>query len=353
MLWQGSRVPDVVRKPLVPALCTPLLWLLLMLGPSLFGTAMAAVWEDVTVVTLGGWEYRGVSLDVSSDSTFVELIDAGGGRKRLTNSNIRLVLDARGKDITAAVLAGEAPPIHTSDTADSSQVAEPMERIRTGPPVPATSGAGPHAAARSSSGIRAQGLRFRAMLTGGLGYGVPTGDWFEGMTSGLAIDFTGRIAVSSALYLGLAYKHQKLGVDEDYEGAMTLYDYYGSPYTVWIDMDVHLTEVYGLMGFYSDPMRDTQPFGYFEVGLGSIAHKVEATVSYEGMSESGDSSESKFGLLLAGGGTLPLNPTVGLTLEGSMRLTGSGDSNPYDYSDTGTSGFLFGIRFGATLLLGH
>src|SRR3989339_817531 len=66
------------------------------------GSASAMIWSDVTVVTVAGWEYRHVSVEVLPDGQSLDMIDESGARKAITSANVRVILDARGKDITVA-----------------------------------------------------------------------------------------------------------------------------------------------------------------------------------------------------------------------------------------------------------
>jgi len=58
--------------------------------------------------------------------------------------------------------------------------------------------------------------------------------------------------------------------------------------------------------------------------------------------------ETKFGMLIAGGGIFPLGGNAGIDIGVNMRLTGSGEESGYESSN----GFLIGIRAGLVLLIG-
>lgn len=313
--------------------------------------AHANTWENVTVVNTMGWEYPNVSVEIVPGESFLILINADGARKKISFSSIRVILDERGKDITGMVLAGKQQTRPAASGNESPPTEQPSP-----PPYPApqpqmfAAPAAPPAEMRHSR-ARFYGPRYRVMLTGDVGYGFPTGDWFQGFTSGFEGGGTIRIAVSDDYYLGFGYMRQWLGVDDELK-QMVLYDDYGNPYFVSLDWNVHLDEYMFIFGWMSSPSDLTTPFAYADAGLGAITHVMNVTATLEGQGIPVGTSETKFGMVLTVGGTFPLSKVVGLNLEGDMRLTGSGSTTDY-YTDTQSSdGFLFGFRIGLAVLLG-
>jgi len=296
------------------------------------GDLHAETFENVKLVTLTGWEYVNVTIQTVEGEPHVVVISEEGGQKKISRSNIRLILDQAGKDITAAVLGRVAPAPELQDgTVRQTPSGTSVPDYRSG----------------NRSGYL-YGPRYRVALSCGLGYGLTMGQWFEGLTSGLAFDFTGRIALTENVYFGLTYRYQNLGVEDEWS-YVDLYDDYGVWLgTVEVEWDVHLSEVYGLVGFMTESKGLTKPFGFGEMGFGAIGHSM--SVKAAGVPGAGSSTnESKFGMLLVSGGVFPLSKTVGLCLQADMRLTGSGS----EYGEgTGTSGVLMGIDASLILLLG-
>jgi hypothetical protein len=192
--------------------------------------------------------------------------------------------------------------------------------------------------------------RFRGMIAGGVGYTIPTGDWFSGMTSGFTAGGAVRLALNERFYLGFSYDRQWLGIEKSFE-TLCLED--GSEcYSV--DWDIHLDEFFFLLGWMSPVLDDRSPFAYAEFGLGGIKHVIEAVAPAGGPSASVTTDETKFGMLIAVGGVFPISREIGLDVEGNMRLTGeSGDEyDPYYGSYSGSGGALFGFKVGLVAMLG-
>jgi hypothetical protein len=210
-------------------------------------------------------------------------------------------------------------------------------------PVPAHPGRSPraHPAHRSASFI----------LSGGAGIGAPSGEWFDGFTAGVAADVTARVRVEDTFFLGVNYRYQKLGVSGGGEG--TLYDDLGNPYQVRVGL--HLSEYYLMVGRVWENRYRRSLAWYCDVGLGVVAHTLSAEVSTGGASASGSEQESKFGVLLDGGGIVPLGGNLGFNFEGNMRITGSSanSSSYYGYDPYRNMGLLWGLKGGLALMLGR
>jgi hypothetical protein len=194
--------------------------------------------------------------------------------------------------------------------------------------------------------------RFRGMIAGGVGYTIPTGDWFSGMTSGFTAGGAVRLAVNERFYLGFSYDRQWLGIEKSFETLCLQGDEDYACYSV--DWDIHLDEFFFLLGWMSPVLDDGSPFAYAEFGLGGIKHVIEAVAPAGGPSASVTTDETKFGLLIAVGGVFPFTREIGLNIEGTMRLTGeSGDEyDPYYGSYAGSGGALFGFKVGLVAMLG-
>jgi len=193
-------------------------------------------------------------------------------------------------------------------------------------------------------------LRYRLMLTGALGTGVPSGTWFDGFSSGMATNLAGRLALTGNLFIGVAFQRQDLGVKNN-PSYVEVQDDYGYWHNVKLDIKAHLQETYFLIGANSIPRRETDPIGYGELGIGPIKHTIEATASLESVSASQSTDETKVGVLLGAGAIIPLGESVGVIAQGDMRITGSGETSSDE--STSSTGILFGLRAGLALMLGH
>lgn len=233
-----------------------------------------------------------------------------------------VILDSPGNDTTAQVLA-------IGESRGSS------------PAQPDTSAATPERT------MRGYGPRFRGLLTLGGGYGIAGGDWYEGFTSGVAFDLGARFAVSDYVYVGFSYRYQKLGV-ESYLENLEIFD--GVDFvSVEVDWDVHVSETFFIVGFMTDPLTDSTPLGYLEVGIGAMNHVIEATASTQDLgSVPVNDDEMEYGLLVGGGGIFPFSKTVGVNVDGIMRTVRAGGGDGYESS----LGVIFGVRAGIAFLLG-
>jgi hypothetical protein len=332
------RHSKVDGRPVARFLCRRSVVLLFLAGLTLLmpHPAQADTWENVTLVSISGLEYVNVTVKVTPEELFVLVFNAEGEQKKISRSNIHLILDARGKDITRKVLAGvkaeEGDRATSSATEIDDRVARSMSAFRE--------------ERRALS--RPYGPRFRALFNFGSGYGVSMGDWYEGLTSGVAFDVGVRLAITEKVYLGATYCYQKLGV-ESYLENIEVYDELGTYATIGVDWDVHVSETFFVMGVMTDPYTEKTPIGYLETGLGAMNHVFDLTVSEESIGSVSDSTdETDLGWVVAGGGVFPLGRTVGLHIAANI-ITVSGDAGPYSESVFGT---LFGIRAGLSVMLG-
>lgn len=311
----------------------------LFVAPTLLPASRAAAeaWSGVTLVTASGWEYAGVDVEASADGSEVTIVQPDGARKRMSRANVRVILDPTGKDITSVVFANVAPP---------AMAAPPATRAPQGPAMPP-----PYVPERTvDRSAVVPGPRYRVLISVTPGLGIAGGDWYEGMNQGASVSGSLRIVAADAVYFGVRYRYQKLGVDDTYLQAFYVVDDYGNP--VALDMKVHLNQIYGLVGFQTTPLDYRSPFAFFEVGFGGIAHHIDMAVPSSSTAGVVGYDETKLGVLFAGGGVIPFGRSVGLEIQTDMQITGSGDSNQYDLYDTSTTGYLFGIGVGLAWLIG-
>ncbi|HUU45918.1 MAG TPA: hypothetical protein VM118_09310, partial [Acidobacteriota bacterium] len=176
-----------------------------------------------------------VSVESVPSEPYIVMVNQDGGRKQFSRSNIRMVLDQQGADISNLVL-------HPTG-GDSSSPADSLSRAVVSPP---NDFKPDKTTEKSKVGDRGYsnrpeyllyGSRFRFALSGGVGYGAATGDWFEGFNSGLAWGLAGRLALTDYIFIGLSYRHQKLELDSELQvGPSARFDF-------------DLNEAYFLIGF--------------------------------------------------------------------------------------------------------
>ncbi len=326
--------------------------------------AHAEVWKNVTVISATGWKYVDVTVEnVAGDSAIV-IVSDDGARERASFSNIRVIRDQRGKDITALVLSYSAESSEGAAAYDSASIGQALA------PASAASAIAPQAPDESRISRRPResrreevfyGKRFKVMFAGGAGYSVPLGEWFEGMTSGFAGEAVVRLAVADNFYLGFSYKRQWLGIEKSYE-ELCFYDDYYNVQCIPVEWDIHLDEFYLAFGWMSPVSSYRTPFAYAEVGMGLVKHAITLSASVEDETASAETDETKFGMLLDAGVIFPFSDRIGLNVEADMRVTGEFSAeelsggyssyDPYSTSYSGSKGVLLGFRIGIVAMLG-
>lgn len=316
--------------------------------------AHAEVWENVTVVSKTEGEHFNVTVEsVAGDSTSI-IVNDKGSRKMLSFSAISVILDQRGKDITAQVFpwlkaSNEGASIQDSAAVDQSP-ADPLTPQLIAPRASKTTLSSelvemPRQEEASSE------RRFIAMFSAGAGYGVPAGDWFDGLTAGFSGGGTIRFGMSDNVFLGISYRRQQLGIEEDYK-QFCIEDDLGSD-CLPIDWDIHLDEFYLVLGYMSRVSTPRSPFVYVDFGLGAVKHVIKVSASVGEEAASAESDETELGVLLDIGGVFPLTREIGLNIEGDTRVTGKDFfpiRSPEDPS--GPAGALFACKIGIVVMLG-
>jgi hypothetical protein len=316
------------------------------------------VWEKVTVVMTTGWEYDNVTVENVVGESAIMLLNDEGARKKISFSDIRAILDQHGKDIIALVRSGSKESPGGAAAYDSAAIAQAP------PPPPVTSlvpQRTPVPGQMPSEGLLGlqhkrrefSGPRFRVMFAGGAGYGFPTGRWFTGMTSGFAGGGALRVEMWEDFYFGFSYERQWLGVEESYK-ELCLPDDYGNYTCVRFDWDIHLDELYFVLGWMSPVVDYKSPFAYVEAGIGGVKHMISLGASAGDEHASAATDETRFGMLMAIGGVVPVSKEIGLNIEGDMRLTGKGSGyySSDSYYSSGSIGMLFGLKIGLAVMLG-
>jgi hypothetical protein len=282
-------------------------------------SAETMIWKDVTVITVSGLHYRDIDIGIAPSGKEIVLVKEDSIQQTIRISNINMILDSEGEDITEQIL-------YNAENNEKLMTDEEMGYIYK----------------RYSFGISAS-----------IGYGWTALDWFEGITSGSAFTIDMHYLFSSRGTLGVQYRYQKLGVDNELEGEFYVCDDYSNCMDVNIDWNVHLSEYFIYFGGATKPKTLRKPIGYLLLGFGLIDHRMEITVSDDSYSESASDDMIKFAMLLAGGITVPVNRHLGVKLEADLRTTGD---NYYPFAsfleEATTLGILFGLEVGIVYMFG-
>lgn len=62
------------------------------------------IWKDVTVFSATGLEYRNIDIEIGASGKEIVIIKEDNSQNKMRISNIKLILDSNGKDITAQIL---------------------------------------------------------------------------------------------------------------------------------------------------------------------------------------------------------------------------------------------------------
>ena len=193
------------------------------------------------------------------------------------------------------------------------------------------------------------GPRFRLALTAAVGYSAASGEWFDGFNHGPFAVGAIRAPVSNFVYLGGEFRYQMLGAEESIE-TLTYEDEFGSLFDVPAAWDVTLTEYLFLIGFMSNPVKNTTPIVYFELGFGAIYHDIELTLTIDGDTEVTPLDETQFAFQTGFGAMFPVARGLGFDFEGTVRFTGDWEgSAEYEPSN----GYLWGVSLGLVFLFGE
>lgn len=309
--------------------------------------AWATTWEHVTIVTVDGWEYSDMAVTGAVGQDFLTMIDGGGGRRKMPRSRIRVIVDADGRDISQAVFtaSGEGS-VDQSDMEPERESISPPVGVQPPSTVVDAVPTDNDPSRRPLRSIRSQ-QRFKFSPSLSFGYGQAGGPWFEGFTSGMALEGKLRVMFSKDSFMSFGYRHQGVGVDANLDASME--NMYGAQF----DWDVDLREYFVCGGVMSNPVTPTSLFAYAEAGLGVVDHRVnvviigDAAAQIEGAKVS--VSESQLGIFLEGGVIIPVKTEVAIDLGVSLRMTSNGASD----SEQEAIGFVYGWRAGVAFLLGR
>ncbi len=236
---------------------------------ALAGYSTKMTWSPVTVTLVDGWTYETEGLAWQEDGESLLLKRSDGAVKTLDASRVTRVLDAEGQDITAEV-AGARPGGARADGPAAAAGDEPARVFDE------------FGAAESGTSVYrlTDPPLFGFAFDAGLGYGLPAGDWFRGLESGLNAQLGVRASVGERQYVHLLFRHQDLG-----QYTMAFDDGYGGILSV--DFDTSLHQFLLMFGTHTRPQRArTRPScGYFEAGFGLHRLRVSALGESESMDD--------------------------------------------------------------------
>lgn len=288
-----------------------------VIGLVFAAAAFGQTWTNVTLTDVNGWKHEGVTVRVEPGSHSLKLINSVGEHQYLEASRVRVVRSGDGHDITKEVLAAVGPEDEQGSPEPSGE-SPALRNQRTG-----LSEDSPNSEVRAPETQQARplyGPRFRFDLGVSLGYGVPSGDWFEGLEGGVSFGTRARLAFTDNLFFGLSVTRQILGAGSE----------------LFLGSDVHLIEFYASAGAMTRPSEHTTPIGYAEFGIGLVDQDV-LVISAESLS-----GQSRVSFLTAAGIMIPVSQSVGVDFQGDMRITGGAEG----------AGTLLGIKVGVVRMFG-
>jgi hypothetical protein len=257
----------------------------------IFITVLAAAAHPATVKLKTGEVYEDVTPDVF-DFYKTILFEYEGQRISVNFTDIESITDAAGRDITSKVL-GEA------DDAPRGQF------LSEGP----------------KSNAAVDNLPWKAMLSFGANYSIPTGDYYEGLTSGIGFDGDVRIAVTDKIAIQIIVSRSGMKSDKNYQ------PFKDNPFLMDA-IRVRTTRYEMAANFFQPFSADNPTHGmwYNFVGLGVANHTVayNYTITGDDMGEiysiKDSYSEDKLVIVLGVGATAMLSNRYGVDLSVTADL---------------------------------
>ncbi len=294
-----------------------------MASPAWLSASSKPVFDHASVVKINGWTYNDVSVSLSDDSAFLNIIRNDGASLEIPLSEITTITNSDGEDISLLV----APEYNFQQTPDphpgrSRQIFD--EFGSEGEPLP-----------EENLGFYDQPnppRLFSYMLAGGLGYGGVEGDFYYGLDSGQLYWAAFRVRTAPGKYVKLGFSSQKA-----YDTLIPIYDDNGDFYgEVRLTADIQQYSVQA--GVLSSPSPDHTLRFYFEGGFSLANHVAKA----EGYSE----SEGRVVLLLDGGIFIPFGSGIGLDAGISLA------SKLFGGNENEGTGFVYSAKVGLMVPLG-
>lgn len=299
----------------------PRIWfalLMMTLVPGILLANLNLVYEGVTLQLKAGWTYSDVSVQESEDKASVIVIRQDGASMHIAVERIAVIINAEGADITGVVLQGR-----TAQDKYFNEFGNAVEPDPITPWVP--------------NSLPLPPKFFNIMVGGGLGYGMPIANYYNGMDDGMLYYFDARISISPLAYVKFAYRSEHMfdesaGVHDEYTG-----DYLGQ-----VRVKVNARQYLFSYGIVNRPSGKNHLRGYVEIGAGMVDHVVEASFG----PESGQEIERRITFLAAAGFLIPFGENLGmdcgLTLQNKMFNGDKGEG----------AGILFSAQMGLIVKFG-
>jgi hypothetical protein len=287
--------------------------------------------NDVTVVTKAGDRYEHASITIDNQYKTIKIV-SGDTKKNISFTDVQVIYDKNGKDITSKFVKGYAQPSRNT----WSRIDDPsfIESKR----LPYT-----------------LGLRFAG------NFSVPFGDYYDGIESGIGYegDIIVPVTAEYALRASMSVSGMKVGAMPPFEFAplpphvsVTGYDLsiQAIRYTLALQLQRPL-----------DRLRRDKGMWFTYAGLGAITHKFDASVTLyhdsllQYSTGTSETSETKF-LTNIGFGILPMiTSDVGLDLSVNLDMVWVGSENTQGYGGSYSGmafGYVFDIKAGVLFALG-
>lgn len=230
-----------------------------------------------TIVTKDSTWYESVAFD--ADTYFkVLVIDTDEGEITVSFTEIEAVYDMEGNDVTNLIMGNnyrEGPIPRASLTSEERRVSRIMP--------------------------------WRIAFTAGTGYGVPIGDYYEGIDGGFEFEGNLRIAVSNNYSIRLSVGMTRLAAPDEF------YFYSVDPDVVIYDQSINFDAWRYMIGIqqteFTNVLKKTN-FWYFYASIGAVKHKLSVEINTnQGILEGGESI-TKFATSFGAGAIVKMSDTI-------------------------------------------
>jgi hypothetical protein len=266
-------------------------------------------WEHVTLETWDGWVYHDVRVEPAETAGYLLITRDDGSQRLMAYEEVRSLVSAAGTDLTSAALP---------DDALLFQPDSPPEFAR------------PRPQHDQHPQLERWQPRFRAALSGGIGWGFSLGDWYSGLEDGVAFHGQVRVTLVPELYFTALVRDQALdvtGLMPNYPGGYQVFDGTAAVSQFGLGLGVMLPR-----GWY----RDVVP--YFECLLAGASHGL----TYDERGDIGDYEEELNDDQLAGmiqfGALVPVSRAFALDAQAHWMFTGASE-----WASGSVLGFSLGI----------
>ena len=298
---------------------TILLVSLLILAAPVLALAQSVpdgAWAGVTVVLSDGWRYRDITAYLDAKGAGLWVLRQDGAERLVAIDRISRIFGPDGDEVTDRVLGGLPGP--------QVQAAAP---VVTPPPVQDDDRVGWDGAVISDQPV-VQLKPFKIALTLEGGYGLPTGQWYDGLDPSWSAGTRLRIGTVNRSYLGFGFRYQDYGIDLP-QGA-------GDEFSV----EAH-TLIYDLTFGWMSPAASNGTMTYFELGAALLRNETNVVYGDENYRY----TDGHGAFLVRGGLMLPVSRASSLDLGFSWAYKGQ------IFNDGGEpGGSLIALHLGMTWL---